>query len=112
MCTCYLRWQDADLERAARLPGAGDIQALDDAPGGGRLVTITDPDGFPVNIIFGQEAKEAGSNPNKLPLNYGMEKERARKFQRFQTGPAATHKVRCPPHHWCYHAGAEGRRAY
>ncbi|OAQ76637.1 trihydroxytoluene oxygenase [Purpureocillium lilacinum] len=82
-----------DFQRAARLPGAGDIQALDDAPGGGRLVTITDPDGFPVNIIFGQEAKEAGSNPNKLPLNYGMEKERARKFQRFQTGPAATHKL-------------------
>ncbi|GJN75819.1 hypothetical protein PLICBS_009925 [Purpureocillium lilacinum] len=82
-----------DFQRAARLPGAGDIQALDDAPGGGRLVTITDPDGFPVNIIFGQEAKEAGNNPNKLPLNYGMEKERARKFQRFQTGPAAIHKL-------------------
>ncbi|PVH69712.1 Glyoxalase/Bleomycin resistance protein/Dihydroxybiphenyl dioxygenase [Cadophora sp. DSE1049] len=82
-----------ELDRAARLPGASDIQNLANAPGGGFLVTIPDPEGFPVNLIFGQEPKQAKQAPDKLPLNYEVEKERTRKFQRFQPGPAAVYKL-------------------
>lgn len=82
------------FNRAAKLPTASNIQALSDAPGGGSMVTFTDPEGFPVNLIFGQEVAEKGEYPEKLTINYEDEKPRIRRFQRFQPGPAAVHKVR------------------
>lgn len=57
------------------------------------MVTIPDPEGFSVHIIFGQEPVTSKPAPEKLPLNYEIEKERIRKFQRFQPGPAEVHKV-------------------
>ncbi|KAK2778089.1 hypothetical protein FQN52_002919 [Onygenales sp. PD_12] len=83
----------AELEKASKLPGASAIENLDDAPGGGSLVSITDPEGFPVNLIYGQTPAEVGKLPEKLIVNYEVEKTRERKFQRFQTGPAAVHKL-------------------
>lgn len=80
--------------RATELPTAGKIQELADSPGGGFMVTLTDPEGFPVNLMFGQEVAEKGEFPRKLTVNYEDEKPRIRKFQRFQPGPAAVHKVR------------------
>ncbi|OKL61071.1 hypothetical protein UA08_03339 [Talaromyces atroroseus] len=82
-----------DLERAAQLPTAGDIQELKDAPGGGHMLTLTDPEDIPVNLIFGQTPAEPKSYPEKLTINYEVEKPRALKFQRFTTGPAAVHKL-------------------
>jgi hypothetical protein len=64
------------------------------APGGGKLLTITDPEGYSFNIVWGQQPAQAKTAPEKLPLNYEVEKERVRKFQRFQPGPAAVYKVR------------------
>lgn len=58
------------------------------------MVTVPDPEGFLVILIFGQKPVEAKKAPNVLPLNYAMNKERIRRFQRFQQGPAAVHKVR------------------
>lgn len=83
----------ADLEKAARIQGAGDIQKLEDSPGGGSMVTLEDPEGFPVNFIHGQEPAEIGQLPEKLVVNYEIEKPRVRNFQRFDDGPAAVHKV-------------------
>ncbi|KAF2398961.1 trihydroxytoluene oxygenase [Trichodelitschia bisporula] len=83
----------ADLKRASRLPGASAIKDLDDAPGGGRLVTVRDPEGFPVNLLFGQEEAEAGTLPPKLEANSEADKPRTRKFLRFQPGPAGVHKL-------------------
>ena len=80
--------------RATKHPTAGEIQELADAPGGGFMVTLTDPEGFPVNLMFGQKAAEKGDFPQKLTVNYEDEKPRIRKFQRFQPGAAAVHKVR------------------
>lgn len=87
------------------MPGAGAIEEMKDAPGGGFMLTVVDPEGFPFNLVCGQEpvevdpaaSAEGGSLPGKLPFNYEVEKERVRKFQRFQTGPAAIHKVRSLP---------------
>ena len=83
-----------DLVKASALGGAGPIQTLDDAPGQGFLVTAYDAEDMPVNFIYGQEPAETGKLPEKLILNYEAEKPRMRKFQRFEEGPAAVHKVR------------------
>lgn len=84
----------ASLNRASRLPEAGPVEELRSAPGGGSLVTITDPEGFPCNVIFGQEPVDTGEEHyEKITLNYPDEKARVRMFNRFQPGPAAVYKV-------------------
>ncbi|KAK5995928.1 Metapyrocatechase 2-like protein [Cladobotryum mycophilum] len=84
---------EADLLRASELPGATAIEALVDAPGGGRFITLTDPEGFPVNLIHGQILNDPGDYPEKIETNYEVEKPRARSFRRYKTGPAAVHKL-------------------
>ncbi|KAJ5623563.1 Glyoxalase/Bleomycin resistance protein/Dihydroxybiphenyl dioxygenase [Penicillium lividum] len=60
------------------------------APGGGYLVTMTDPEGFPANVVLGQEPINIEvSHPEKRILNYTGEKQRRREFNRFEPGPAA-----------------------
>ena len=88
-----LRSSTDPRSRAAKIPGASPLQALTDAPGGGYNVTLTDPEGFPVNLIYGQTPVEPGKVPENLVLNFENEKPRLRSFQRFQPGPAAVHKV-------------------
>ncbi|KAB8258543.1 Glyoxalase/Bleomycin resistance protein/Dihydroxybiphenyl dioxygenase [Aspergillus pseudonomiae] len=82
-----------DLEKAAQLPGAGEIQELSEAPGGGHLLTLPDPEGFPINLIYGQEPRQTGEYPTSIIVNTESEKPRIRKFQRFNPGPAAVHKL-------------------
>ncbi|PVH96300.1 Glyoxalase/Bleomycin resistance protein/Dihydroxybiphenyl dioxygenase [Periconia macrospinosa] len=84
----------ADLKKAAAMSEAtGPIVQLEDAPGGGSMVTLLDPEGFPVNLVHGQTPVKPGSQMNKLVMNYEMEKPRVREFLRFQEGPAAVHKL-------------------
>ena len=64
-----------------------------DAPGGGSIVTIRDPEGFLVNFIYGQAPAEPGKVPEKLIVNDETTKPRLGRFQRFEPGPAAVHKV-------------------
>ena len=75
------------------------IESIADAPGGGHLVTVEDPEGFPVNFIWGQaELPEARlqkiEKPKNLVINYEYEKTRKKAFQRFNKGPAEVFKVR------------------
>jgi hypothetical protein len=83
--------------RAAQLPGAGKIEEMTDAPGGGYRITVFDPEGFPINLVHGQEASETGKLPEKLIYNWENDKPREGAFQRFLTGPAAVHKVFLSP---------------
>jgi hypothetical protein len=82
-----------DLEKASKLPNASAIQKLADAPGGGFMVTVIDPSGFPVNLLYGQVPAERGPVPSALSVNYEVDKPRKRAFQRFEPGPAAVHKL-------------------
>lgn len=67
---------------------------MGDAPGGGHILTIEDPDGFPVNFIYGQApVSRQGRSPEKLLFNHEDDKPRKKKFQRFEAGPAEVHKV-------------------
>jgi hypothetical protein len=82
-----------NISRATELSTAGKIEELTDAPGGGYMVTLQDPEGFPINLFFGQTLTNPGPYPKILEINYETEKPRVRRFQRFQPGPAAVHKV-------------------
>ncbi|SLM37382.1 Glyoxalase/fosfomycin resistance/dioxygenase domain [Lasallia pustulata] len=82
-----------ELEKATKLPNASPIEELTSSPGGGHRLTFLDPEGFPVNLIFGQIPAETGKLPQKLIYNFEKEKSRQGAFQRFQTGPAAVHKL-------------------
>ncbi|KAI0554713.1 trihydroxytoluene oxygenase [Xylaria curta] len=84
-----------DLERATEIPGSSDIRELVNAPGGGFLVTVYDPEGFPMSLIYGQQEREASADelPKKLAYNFENEKPRVREFLRFKPGPAAVHKL-------------------
>ncbi|PSN66882.1 putative 2,3-dihydroxybiphenyl-1,2-dioxygenase or glyoxalase/bleomycin resistance protein-like protein [Corynespora cassiicola Philippines] len=83
----------AELEKASKLPGASPIQDLSDAPGGGHMVTLHDPESFPINLLFGQTPATPGPMPEILTTNYEVEKPRVARFQRFKPGPAAVHKL-------------------
>lgn len=81
-----------ELERASKLPFATAIEKLD-TPGGGELVTLTDPVGHKVLLVFGQTKKEVElPDLEKLTVNYEDEKPRKGRFQRFTRGPALVHR--------------------
>lgn len=81
-----------ELQRAADLPGATRIARLD-APGGGEIVSLTDPAGHSVHLVYGQEEKlEEPLGLEKLVVNYEDEKPRVGKFQRFEPGPAPVYR--------------------
>lgn len=91
-----------ELEKVLKVPGAtvlsDGIEEMKDAPGGGYIVTIADPEGFPVNFIWGQEpVREERKKPEKLLFNDEDEKPRQKAFQRFEPGPAEVHKVSNKP---------------
>ncbi|KAH7085831.1 Glyoxalase/Bleomycin resistance protein/Dihydroxybiphenyl dioxygenase [Paraphoma chrysanthemicola] len=77
-----------ELEKAAKIHGATNVYALD-TPGGGEAVTLTDPAGYKIHLVFGQKTRiPDGSNREKLTINYLDEKPRLGKFQRIPPGPA------------------------
>lgn len=90
---CFEVESYAELEKASKIPGAGQIEEMTEAPGGGYLLTIHDPAGFPMNLMYGQQPAPRGDYPDKLIHNYEVEKPRVRKFNRFTPGPAAVHKL-------------------
>ncbi|KAI1609052.1 trihydroxytoluene oxygenase [Exophiala viscosa] len=87
-----------ELEKLLNLPGStvltDGIEEMKDAPGGGYIVTIADPEGFPVSFVYGQaEVKEERKKPAKLLINDEVDKPRQKAFQRFEPGPAEVHKL-------------------
>lgn len=68
---------------------------MTEAPGGGKRLTIIDPEGFPVSLIWGQSSDlgEDRTHPERLIYNFETDKNRVNQFQRFKEGPAAVHKL-------------------
>lgn len=82
----------AELKRATKIESASPITKLD-APGGGEIVTLTDPVGHKVHLVYGQTPKDAEPKDlEKLVVNYENQKPRKGKFQRFVPGPAPVHR--------------------
>ena len=81
-----------ELEKAANIPGATRIYALD-TPGGGEAVTLTDPAGYKIHLVYGQEPRVPDDpNREKLTINFLDEKPRLGKFQRVPPGPAPVYR--------------------
>lgn len=66
---------------------------MTDAPGGGHIVTILDPENFPINFIHGQTPASPKPVPAKIIINDESSKPRKRQFNRFQPGPAGIFKL-------------------
>lgn len=82
-----------ELQRAENIPGATRITSLK-APGGGEIVTLTDPAGHEVHLVHGQIENAESPPPGlkKLVVNYEDEKPRVGRFQRFEPGPAPVYR--------------------
>ncbi|KAI0508678.1 glyoxalase [Xylaria bambusicola] len=81
---------------AATLPRVSEVYELDDAPGGGKGVTLYDPvDGWPMHLVHGSKSVDMlDISLPRIRLNYPMEKTRPPgEFQRFTKGPAPVHKL-------------------
>lgn len=82
----------ADLAAAARLPGASPVEAVT-APGGGRRVCFSDPDGFPVEVVHGREAAAPLAVERAAPQNVDGERRRINAPQRPPRGPARVKRL-------------------
>ncbi|ORX96761.1 Glyoxalase/Bleomycin resistance protein/Dihydroxybiphenyl dioxygenase [Clohesyomyces aquaticus] len=87
-----------EFEKAAKLPGAT-VSSLDDAPGGGKIITFSRVDDTLFHVIYGQEEREVDSqiptatHEQQGPYNGPFDKPRKGRFQRYHPGPALVHKI-------------------
>lgn len=65
----------ADLERLARLPGAGAIRSMT-YPGGGYVLDLTDPSGFRVEVVA--EQSRVDELPHRDPIYFNLAGDRRR----------------------------------
>ena len=79
----------ADLEALSLLPGSSPVEPIEDAPGGGRRVRMTAPDGFAIDAVWGQEDAETLPHRPPNPFNWGERKERVNRFLRPRPEPWA-----------------------
>jgi catechol 2,3-dioxygenase-like lactoylglutathione lyase family enzyme len=79
-----------DVEALARAEQVAAVNV--DRPGGGRSVTLTDPDGFSVEIIAGQTPLDPLPLPDTAGWNSARQRTRLSKTKR--AGNAAAHVVR------------------
>lgn len=88
----FLVESKADLEKARSLPGASDIVSA--GPAGGLMITFRDPDGIPVNLVWGLEERSPKLSPKEVPdINYPVQKIRKGEFRRFERGPCPVFKL-------------------
>ena len=81
-----------DLEAVARLEGASTVEKID-APGGGRRVRFTDPDGYAVEVVHGRELLAPLPVRSASPYNRGTERPRKGTLQRVQAGPSCVKRL-------------------
>ncbi|HZR02779.1 MAG TPA: VOC family protein, partial [Burkholderiales bacterium] len=77
----------AEFEAAARIPGAHGPRPID-APGGGMSISLRDPDGIPVEVVYGIAPAQPLPMREPLSINYAREKHRRGGTQRISKGPA------------------------
>lgn len=82
---------ECGLEQLAAHDGAV-IEPLD-APGGGRVVRLTDPDGFSVEAVSGQRSAEPLDMPALLPWNQGEAYPRQSKPRRVERGASHVRRL-------------------
>lgn len=87
-CFRALGLRAESVDDLARLAAAEGVPLEDSAaPGGGKLVRLTDPDGYTVEIVAGQR-REAVATPTASTVNCAASRERTRQPVRLTPGPA------------------------
>jgi len=81
-----------DLHKFSRTPGASDVEEMNE-PGGGKRVTITDPDGFIVEVVHGIEKLAPLPIGNVFKMNSGDDVRRRGELVRLDEGPAQCKRV-------------------
>ncbi len=88
----YNATSEEDLERISRAPGASGIETMDE-PGGGKRVRLTEPNGYKIEVIYGQELLDP-IPVRYQKLNSGPEGEnRAGELLRIHTGPSRVKRI-------------------
>jgi catechol 2,3-dioxygenase-like lactoylglutathione lyase family enzyme len=77
----------ADLDALAKHDDAK-VETLE-APGGGYVVTLKDPDGFRVEVVAGQEPVPAADFQAREPWNVAARYDRIRRTKRVQAGSSS-----------------------
>ena len=81
----------ADLEKLAVSEGVV-VEELDE-PGGGRIVRLTDPDGYGVEVVAGQAKTDASLPFADPPRNSASAKPRLRSMVRLDPAPAHVRRI-------------------
>jgi catechol 2,3-dioxygenase-like lactoylglutathione lyase family enzyme len=81
----------ADLAKVAAHDGVP-VEPLD-APGGGWVARLTDPDGITVEVVAGQILAEPLPTPRPVIWNEGQGHQRVARFRRTQTGPSTVQRL-------------------
>jgi catechol 2,3-dioxygenase-like lactoylglutathione lyase family enzyme len=81
----------ADLQTLAAAEGVA-VEDLD-APGGGKVVRLRDPDGFPIEVVAGQQTVENRVNGVRQPWNHAEAIGRTREAKRIAAGPATVKRL-------------------
>jgi catechol 2,3-dioxygenase-like lactoylglutathione lyase family enzyme len=76
-----------DLEAMSRVPGAGPVEAIDE-PGGGRRVTLHDPNGIRIDVVHGIERLAPLPLPEPRRVNTTDRRARLGERQHVARGPA------------------------
>src|SRR5215469_4101560 len=88
----YHAESEDDLKRLTTLPGASKIENIDE-PGGGKRVRLTEPNGYQVEVIYGQKklkpikVKRQAINSAAEPIN------RKGELMRIARGPARPKRI-------------------
>lgn len=81
----------ADLEALAAYEGVA-VEELDE-PGGGKIVRLTDPDGYRVEVVSGQAKRGAQPLPADQPVNTASARPRFRQMVRLEPSPAHIRRI-------------------
>ena len=76
-----------DIHALSKTGGASEVHHMDE-PGGGKRVSIADPDGFVIEVVHGMEELSPLPVENFFPANQGTSRQRQGEFVRLETGPA------------------------
>jgi catechol 2,3-dioxygenase-like lactoylglutathione lyase family enzyme len=88
----YNAASEDDLDRLAGAPGASGIENMDE-PGSGKRVRLTEPNGYQIEVVYGQETLEP-IPVRYQKLNSGVEAHnRAGELMRIHAGPSRVKRI-------------------
>ncbi|KAE8378180.1 Glyoxalase/Bleomycin resistance protein/Dihydroxybiphenyl dioxygenase [Aspergillus bertholletiae] len=99
MGAAFLAKDEENFQKAASLTGAT-VKDLNEAPGGGKMVTFDRQNGTFFHVVHGQTERSmdithppSATHDYQGPFNTPFEKPRKGQFQRYHDGPALVHKL-------------------